>query len=85
MMWSKLKKHISGILTLIFIFSIIGTASWMSYDSHVKWEEQIVQILEREREVTCPALLSIARTPRDTLIVMKNKPVCVEYVLENLR
>jgi hypothetical protein len=32
----------------------------------------------------CPSVLSIARSARDTLIVMKAEPLCNEFVLENL-
>ncbi len=33
----------------------------------------------------CPALLSISRSARDTLIVMKAEPLCNNYVLANLK
>ena len=42
--------------------------------THVEWKES-----------ACPALLSIARSSRDTLIVMKSEPSCNQYVMENLR
>lgn len=32
----------------------------------------------------CPPLLSVAKSWRDTLIVMKTTPLCNQYVLENL-
>lgn len=45
-----------------------------------------VKLLEEERKATaCPSLLSIARSSRDTLIVMKNEPLCVSFVLDNLQ
>jgi hypothetical protein len=34
---------------------------------------------------SCPALLSISRSARDTLIVMKAEPLCDSYVLENIK
>jgi hypothetical protein len=34
---------------------------------------------------SCPALLSIGRSSRDTLITMKALPLCNQYVLDNLR
>lgn len=37
------------------------------------------------KEVACPSLLSIGRTSRDTLIVMKVQPLCNDYVLDNLK
>jgi hypothetical protein len=35
--------------------------------------------------VVCPSFLSIARSARDTLIVMRNEPLCNRYVLDNLQ
>ena len=34
---------------------------------------------------SCPSLLSIARSSRDTLIVMKYEPLCNEYLMDNLK
>lgn len=43
-------------------------------------------MLEKERKaVICPSFLSIARSARDTLIVMRNEPLCNAHVLENLK
>jgi hypothetical protein len=33
----------------------------------------------------CPALLSISRSARDTLIIMKAESLCNVYVLDNLK
>lgn len=38
----------------------------------------------RQKSV-CPALLSISRSARDTLIVMKSEKLCNEFVLDNLK
>lgn len=40
---------------------------------------------QARKEVVCPSFLSIARSARDTLIVMRNEPLCNRYVLDNLR
>lgn len=37
------------------------------------------------QNVVCPSFLSIARSARDTLIVMRNEPLCNKYVLDNLQ
>lgn len=37
------------------------------------------------QSVVCPSFLSIARSARDTLIVMRNEPLCNRYVLDNLK
>ena len=39
----------------------------------------------RRQEIVCPSFLSIARSARDTLIVMRNEPLCNRYVLDNLQ
>ena len=39
---------------------------------------------DTRRSTACPALLSISRSARDTLIIMKAEPLCNEYVLANL-
>jgi ABC-type iron transport system FetAB permease component len=39
----------------------------------------------RRQEIVCPSFLSIARSARDTLIVMRNEPLCNRYVLNNLQ
>jgi hypothetical protein len=43
------------------------------------------QAHEQRKTVVCPSFLSIARSARDTLIVMRNEPLCTEYVLDNLQ
>lgn len=37
------------------------------------------------KEIVCPSFLSIARSARDTLIIMRNEPLCNRYVLDNLK
>lgn len=37
------------------------------------------------REMICPSLLSISRSARDTLIVMKAETLCNRYVLDSLK
>ena len=60
---------------------VLGMAIyWMS------WTETENHRLNAEREsIVCPSYLSIARSARDTLIVMRNDPLCNRYVLDNLK
>ena len=44
-----------------------------------------IKSAERYKSVACPSLFSIARSSRDTLIVMKNVDVCNDYMMDNLR
>ena len=48
-------------------------------------EQKQIQAMEQRKEVVCPSFLSIARSSRDTLIVMRNEPLCNSYVLDNLQ
>jgi hypothetical protein len=41
--------------------------------------------MQLRMEVICPSFLSITRSARDTLIVMRNEPLCNRYVLDNLQ
>ena len=50
----------------------------------------VLKVKQNEYQVTrkatiCPALLSISRSARDTLIVMRAEGLCDKYVLENLK
>ena len=47
--------------------------------------KELARINEERKEIVCPSFLSIARSARDTLIVMRNEPLCAEYVLDNLK
>ena len=40
---------------------------------------------EIKADTICPPLLSISRSARDTLIVMKAEPVCAMFVLDSLK
>ena len=44
-----------------------------------------IKSAEQYKSVACPSLFSIARSSRDTLIVMKNVDVCNDFMMENLK
>jgi hypothetical protein len=58
---------------------------WLTIDIGGKRDEKMQIAQEQRKEAVCPSFLSIARSARDTLIVMRNEPLCNRYVLENLR
>ncbi len=60
-------------------FSVICLYGVYAYNSEVR-----IQLTKR-KEIVCPSFLSIARSARDTLIVMRNEPLCNRYVLDNLQ
>ena len=78
-MVSKIKEVVfsSGMLFIV-------CASGLLYLAFTNDERQLKQARERQ-EIVCPSFLSIARSARDTLIVMRNEPLCNSYVLDNLQ
>lgn len=70
------KNQMVFAIAIIFAAVIKGAMVLSEYSNttHTEWKES-----------ACPALLSIARSARDTLIVMKSEPSCNQYVMENLR
>ena len=46
--------------------------------------EVIWPMSDERKNTVCPSYLSIARSARDTLIVMRNDSQCATYVLEHL-
>lgn len=71
---SRALGFILGILVLSIVGVIIEAV-----------DTQYQAKLTARQEVVCPSFLSIARSARDTLIVMRNESLCVEYVLEGLQ
>jgi len=65
-------------------FIIIILISGSVYGSRMLRETTKRQQKER-MEIACPSLLSIGRSSRDTLIIMKVEPLCNRYVLDNLK
>lgn len=74
----KVCTEIIGIWFLIGLFGLILWAGWKG--------QQDTKLYNAQRmEMVCPSFLSIARSSRDTLIVMRNEPLCNSYVLDNLQ
>lgn len=61
----------------MLLIGIIGFTAWS-----IKVD---ITTNEEYKQVACPSLFSIARSSRDTLIVMKNVDACNEYMMENLK
>ena len=75
--FSNFNKFISIILIGGIIF-LIGRLAYVVNNRH---DED----LDRKKDTICPALLSISRSSRDTLIVMRAENLCNEYVLDSLK
>jgi hypothetical protein len=72
--WVRLKNTFMYLtLSLVFLY---GLYTYDTYSQRRASERQ---------NVVCPSFLSIARSARDTLIVMRNEPLCNRYVLDNLQ
>lgn len=78
-MVSKIKEVVfsSGMLFIVCAIGLIYVA--------ITNDERQIQATEQRKEIVCPSFLSIARSARDTLIVMRNEPLCNSYVLDNLQ
>jgi hypothetical protein len=68
----------------IFYVGVCGIIGWLVY-ADMEEKKADAALLEQKKTTVCPALLSIGRSARDTLIVMKAESVCNEYVLERLK
>lgn len=70
----KVVRYVSAlaIIALLAKIAILGNERKIEYD-------------KTRTASICPALLSISRSARDTLIVMKAEPLCNNYVLTNLK
>lgn len=88
--WGALRKSAFfdtfGTIFSLVIFAI-GVYFFLTWISGVdrKRQLEINEANKVEMNTTCPSLLSITRSSRDTLIVMRVVPLCTNYVLSNLK
>jgi len=82
--WKQWKRTVSWVFTFVFVVGVIGAAAWRTYDLNEKREIQLNEQIELMRKTTCPSLFSIARTPNDTLIVMKYVRFCDEPIYTSM-
>lgn len=73
------KKTLAGIT--IGVIGVVAFTMWLAGSVIADKEAQY----QARKEVVCPSFLSITRSARDTLIVMRNEPLCNSYVLDNLK
>lgn len=66
-----------GLISVVVLFLV--------YEVGTRASSRFGQYNAVRAETICPSLLSIGRSARDTLIVMKAEPVCNKYVLDRLR
>jgi hypothetical protein len=75
------KLDIKKALPVIYTVLVLGLIGKLSIMVVAKRSEYNVT----RTAAICPALFSISRSARDTLIVMKAEPLCNNYVLTNLK
>lgn len=78
---TKIQKTINDIIfwlggILVIVAITVGTRRWQQYN-------QTVAVARKD--AICPSLLSVSRSARDTLIVMKAEPLCNTFVLDSLK
>lgn len=66
-----------GLISVVVLFLV--------YQVGTRTTSRIDQYNTVKADTICPSLLSIGRSARDTLIVMKAEPLCNKYVLDRLR
>jgi hypothetical protein len=74
------KRTIKGAAQIALAVAILVIATKISLDLR----DMNKAYQETRKNAICPALFSIARSARDTLIVMKAEPLCNTFMLENL-
>jgi hypothetical protein len=70
----KTVRYVAGLA----IITLLAKAAILVNDRKIEYDKTRTASI-------CPALLSISRSARDTLIVMKAEPLCNNYVLTNLK
>jgi len=68
-----------------FGVAVISVVLYLLCGLFVKRENERKIAMEQRKNVICPSLLSIGRSARDTLIIMKNESLCNEFVLDTLQ
>jgi hypothetical protein len=75
------KKSWDAIVTILIVTGLVGLIAYALWNI----QNRTTIANTKRMEVVCPSFLSIARSARDTLIVMRNEPLCNRYVLDNLQ
>lgn len=69
---------------LVFVAAFVGALALVGKGIMILQAKDAEARIRRANAV-CPALLSIGRSSRDTLIVMRADDMCNEYVLKNFK
>lgn len=80
-----MKETTKDRLVYVGLVGAIIAVFWFIGYTTDKRAERFARAEVQRKEAVCPSFLSIARSARDTLIVMRNEPLCNRYVLDNLK
>lgn len=78
---TKTRKIIKDVVFYSAVLVAVVTANMV----RKKYNENVAAADGVRQKSICPALLSISRSARDTLIVMKAEPLCNGFVLDSLK
>lgn len=82
---SEYKDFLIMWITILVIVAVgwisIRFANRKNAEDRLRYDESQTTTMK----AICPSLLSIGRSSRDTLIVMKAEPLCNRYVMETLK
>lgn len=76
-----MKHWISTVDTGMKVIGLLGIVVLLGMFANYRLDE----IKKSRQSTACPSLLSIGRSARDTLIIMRSEPVCNQYVMDNLK
>lgn len=77
LMKTNFKRVLYAVVSLLVLILL--------YEVGTRINHRVSQYQLSKSDTVCPALLSITRSARDTLIVMKAEPLCNKFVLDSLR
>lgn len=72
-----MKRMFNGIFLLVCVILLYKFGS-------ILYNKKVAADLTK-KNTACPTLLSISRSARDTLLVMRAEPLCDSYVLEHIQ
>ena len=76
-----MKHWIPPVATGIKVISLLGIVVLLGMFVNYR----LVELTSTRQSTACPSLLSIGRSSRDTLIIMRSEPLCNQYVMDNLK
>lgn len=78
---NALQSYVRPAMNLTFV---VITVLLLYKIGHTLYNKKIAYDVVK-KDTTCPTLLSISRSARDTLLVMKAEELCTVYVLDNIK